>query len=75
MECRRLDRLEEEILKSDNVAVMLSYCINVSQMFVNRREYRCEVRLSLPFNEYVFKEIRFIISDLGYIIVLLESVI
>uniref|UniRef100_A0A0C9QR97 26S proteasome non-ATPase regulatory subunit 1 homolog n=1 Tax=Wollemia nobilis TaxID=56998 RepID=A0A0C9QR97_9CONI len=43
LECRRLDKLEEAIMKSDNVSGMLSYCINVSQGFVSRREYRCEV--------------------------------
>lgn len=43
LECRRLDKLEEAIMKSDNVSGMLSYCINVSQTFVHRREYRCEV--------------------------------
>uniref|UniRef100_A0A0D6QV36 26S proteasome non-ATPase regulatory subunit 1 homolog n=1 Tax=Araucaria cunninghamii TaxID=56994 RepID=A0A0D6QV36_ARACU len=43
LECQRLDKLEEAILRSDNVAGMLSYCINVSQTFVSRREYRCAV--------------------------------
>jgi 26S proteasome regulatory subunit N2 len=43
LECRRLDKLEESILKSDNVAGMLSYCMNVSHAFVGRREYRHEV--------------------------------
>ncbi|KAH9288256.1 hypothetical protein KI387_032373 [Taxus chinensis] len=43
LECRRLDKLQEAVLKSDNVAGMLLYCINVSQSFVSRREYRCEV--------------------------------
>lgn len=43
LECRRLDKLEEAIMKSDNVTGMLSYCISVSQTFVSRREYRCEV--------------------------------
>uniref|UniRef100_A0A0D6QRD2 26S proteasome non-ATPase regulatory subunit 1 homolog n=1 Tax=Araucaria cunninghamii TaxID=56994 RepID=A0A0D6QRD2_ARACU len=43
LECRRLDKLEEATMKSDNVSGMLSYCINVSQGFVSRREYRCEV--------------------------------
>ena len=38
LECRRLDKLEEAIMKSDNVSVMLSYCINVSQTFVHKRE-------------------------------------
>eukprot|EP01018_Ginkgo_biloba_P031110 Gb_01242 [translate_table: standard] len=47
LECRRLDKLEEAISKSDNVLGMLSYCINVSQTFVSRREYRREVFLLL----------------------------
>lgn len=44
VECRRLDKLEEAITRSDNVHGTLSYCINVSHSFVNRREYRREVR-------------------------------
>ncbi|KAF4355317.1 26S proteasome non-ATPase regulatory subunit 1 homolog A [Cannabis sativa] len=43
IECRRLDKLEEAITKSDNVHGTLSYCINVSHAFVNLREYRQEV--------------------------------
>ncbi|XP_044499450.1 26S proteasome non-ATPase regulatory subunit 1 homolog A [Mangifera indica] len=43
IECRRLDKLEEAITRSDNVHGTLSYCINVSHSFVNRREYRHEV--------------------------------
>ncbi|KAK6914274.1 26S proteasome regulatory subunit RPN2, C-terminal [Dillenia turbinata] len=43
IECRRLDKLEEAITRSDNVQGTLSYCINVSHSFVNRREYRSEV--------------------------------
>ncbi|KAL1807180.1 hypothetical protein ACET3Z_030248 [Daucus carota] len=43
IECRRLDKLEEAITKSDNVHATLSYCSNVSHLFVNRREYRHEV--------------------------------
>lgn len=43
IECRRLDKLEEAITKSDNVPGTLSYCINISHTFVNRREYRHEV--------------------------------
>ncbi|XP_038702017.1 26S proteasome non-ATPase regulatory subunit 1 homolog A-like [Tripterygium wilfordii] len=43
IECRRLDKLEEAITRSDNVHGTLSYCINVSHSFVNRREYRNEV--------------------------------
>lgn len=45
IECRRLDKLEEAITRSDNVHGTLSYCINVSHSFVNRREYRREVRI------------------------------
>lgn len=44
IECRRLDKLEEAITRSDNVHGTLSYCINVSHAFVSRREYRREVR-------------------------------
>lgn len=43
LECRRLDKLEESILRSDNVMGMLTYCLSISQTFVNRREYRHEV--------------------------------
>ncbi|MCO5552254.1 hypothetical protein L7F22_005766 [Adiantum nelumboides] len=43
LECRRLDKLEESILRSDNVMGMLTYCMSISQTFVNRREYRHEV--------------------------------
>ncbi|XP_062109118.1 26S proteasome non-ATPase regulatory subunit 1 homolog A [Humulus lupulus] len=43
IECRRLDKLEEAITKSDNIHGTLSYCINVSHSFVNLREYRQEV--------------------------------
>ncbi|KAJ0093402.1 hypothetical protein Patl1_25975 [Pistacia atlantica] len=43
IECRRLDKLEEAITRSDNIHGTLSYCINVSHSFVNRREYRREV--------------------------------
>ncbi|BFG19674.1 hypothetical protein CerSpe_059480 [Prunus speciosa] len=51
IECRRLDILEEAIIKSDNVQGTLSYCINVSHSFVNLREYRREV-LRLLVNVY-----------------------
>ncbi|KAL5998534.1 26S proteasome non-ATPase regulatory subunit 1 A [Asimina triloba] len=43
VECRRLDKLEEAIIRSDNLQGMLSYCINISHSFVNRREYRHEL--------------------------------
>ncbi|CAL5215275.1 unnamed protein product [Lathyrus oleraceus] len=43
IECRRLDKLEEAITKSDNVQGTLSYCIHVSHSFVSLREYRQEV--------------------------------
>ncbi|KAL7209621.1 hypothetical protein ACSBR1_031222 [Camellia fascicularis] len=43
IECRRLDKLEEAIMRSDNIHATLSYCINISHSFVNLREYRHEV--------------------------------
>ncbi|XP_028124585.1 26S proteasome non-ATPase regulatory subunit 1 homolog A-like isoform X3 [Camellia sinensis] len=39
IECRRLDKLEEAIMRSDNIHATLSYCINISHSFVNLREY------------------------------------
>lgn len=43
IECRRLDKLEEAVLRSENVHSTINYCIDVSHSFVNRREYRLEV--------------------------------
>ncbi|KAG0498309.1 hypothetical protein HPP92_002606 [Vanilla planifolia] len=43
VECRRLDKLEEAITRSDSVHGALSYCINLSHSFVYHREYRCEI--------------------------------
>ncbi|KAL8484628.1 hypothetical protein ACS0TY_027070 [Phlomoides rotata] len=43
IECRRLDKLEEAVTRSDNVHSTINYCIDVSHSFVNRREYRREV--------------------------------
>ncbi|KAJ4969279.1 hypothetical protein NE237_015980 [Protea cynaroides] len=43
VECRRLDKLEEAIIRSDNIHGSLSYCINISHSFVNLGEYRREV--------------------------------
>ncbi|XP_009628529.1 26S proteasome non-ATPase regulatory subunit 1 homolog A-like [Nicotiana tomentosiformis] len=43
IECRRLDKVAEAIVCSDNVDATLAYCSNVSHNFVNRREYRSEV--------------------------------
>ncbi|XP_043719493.1 26S proteasome non-ATPase regulatory subunit 1 homolog A-like isoform X2 [Telopea speciosissima] len=51
IECRRLDKLEEAIVRSDNVHGSLSYCINISHSYVNLREYRREV-LRLLVNIY-----------------------
>ncbi|KAH6794857.1 hypothetical protein C2S52_005334 [Perilla frutescens var. hirtella] len=42
IECGRLDKLEEAVLRSDNVHSTINYCIVVSHSFVNRREYRLE---------------------------------
>ncbi|GMJ01827.1 hypothetical protein like AT2G32730 [Hibiscus trionum] len=43
IECRRLDKLEEAITRSENVHAILAYCTNVSHSFVYRREFRREV--------------------------------
>ncbi|XP_024382538.1 26S proteasome non-ATPase regulatory subunit 1 homolog A [Physcomitrium patens] len=43
LECRRLDKLEESIIRSENASAMLSYCLRLSQTFVSRREFRHEV--------------------------------
>ncbi|KAL9232768.1 hypothetical protein vseg_007838 [Gypsophila vaccaria] len=43
IECRRLDKLEDAIMRSDNAPRCLAYCINVAHSYVNRREYRQEV--------------------------------
>ncbi|KAJ8634505.1 hypothetical protein MRB53_008772 [Persea americana] len=46
IECRRLDKLEQAIMSSDNVHGMTFYCIYISRSYVNRREYLCEVKKS-----------------------------
>ncbi|KAK8548468.1 hypothetical protein V6N13_054732 [Hibiscus sabdariffa] len=43
IECRRLDKLEEAITRSENVHASLAYCTNVSHSFIYRREFRREV--------------------------------
>ncbi|KAL1561625.1 26S proteasome non-ATPase regulatory subunit 1 A [Salvia divinorum] len=43
IECRRLDKLEEAVIKSDNVHSTINYCIDVSHNYIYRREYRLEV--------------------------------
>lgn len=43
IECRRLDKVAEAIVRSDSVDTTLAYCSYVSKNFVNRREYRSEV--------------------------------
>ncbi|KAK8579416.1 hypothetical protein V6N13_142625 [Hibiscus sabdariffa] len=43
IECRRLDKLEEAITRSDIVHATLAYSIHVSHSFIYRREYRQEV--------------------------------
>ncbi|TMW89675.1 hypothetical protein EJD97_016822 [Solanum chilense] len=43
IECRRLDKVAEAIVRSDNVDATLAYCSNVSHNFVSRRVYRSEV--------------------------------
>nr|GMC58785.1 26S proteasome non-ATPase regulatory subunit 1 homolog A-like [Ipomoea batatas] len=51
IECRRLDKVAEAIVRSDNLDAALMYCSNVSHNFVNRREFRREV-LSLLVDVY-----------------------
>ncbi|KAJ7518282.1 hypothetical protein O6H91_21G062200 [Diphasiastrum complanatum] len=51
LECRRLDKLEQAISKSENVSAMLSYCLRLSQTHVDKREFRHEV-LRLIVNLY-----------------------
>ncbi|KAM3405539.1 hypothetical protein ACQJBY_008188 [Aegilops geniculata] len=43
LECRRLDKLEEAIVRSPNIHGALSYCISLSHQYVSHREYRSEV--------------------------------
>ncbi|KAI3848209.1 hypothetical protein MKX03_003487, partial [Papaver bracteatum] len=43
IECRRLDKLEEAITRSDNIPVTLDYCINLAHSFVTLKEYRSEM--------------------------------
>ncbi|KAG8372741.1 hypothetical protein BUALT_Bualt12G0098300 [Buddleja alternifolia] len=45
IECRRLDKLEEAVRRSENAQSTINYCIDVSHSFVNRREYRHECAL------------------------------
>lgn len=45
IECRRLDKVEEAITKSDSIQDTLFYTIKVSRSYVNLREYRHEVLL------------------------------
>ncbi|XP_042047599.1 26S proteasome non-ATPase regulatory subunit 1 homolog A-like isoform X1 [Salvia splendens] len=40
IECRRLDKLEEAVVKSDNVHSTINYCIDVCHSFVKQLEYR-----------------------------------
>ncbi|KAL5713332.1 26S proteasome non-ATPase regulatory subunit 1 A [Ranunculus cassubicifolius] len=47
VESRRLDKLEESIMKSDGIQGALSYCVNISKAFLGVREYRREVLLLL----------------------------
>lgn len=49
IECRRLDKLEEGVMKSDNIQATLFYTINISRTYVNLREYRHEV--TFPISE------------------------
>lgn len=50
LECRRLDKLKEVISKSENAHAMLSYCLRLSETFVNRCEFSHEVLRLLVIN-------------------------
>lgn len=56
VECRRLDKLEEAIVRCDNIQGALSYCINLSHQYVNHREYRFEVKACLTHTEFCWME-------------------
>ncbi|KAH9571731.1 hypothetical protein CY35_02G109100 [Sphagnum magellanicum] len=43
LECHRLDKVEQAIIRSKNVPKMLSYCLRLLQTFVRRKEFRHEV--------------------------------
>uniref|UniRef100_A0A0V0HQ00 Putative ovule protein n=1 Tax=Solanum chacoense TaxID=4108 RepID=A0A0V0HQ00_SOLCH len=53
IECRRLDKVAEAIVRSDNVDATLAYCSNVSHNFVSRRVYRSEVLIVTICTPYV----------------------
>ncbi|KAL2923387.1 26S proteasome non-ATPase regulatory subunit 1-like protein A [Bienertia sinuspersici] len=48
IECRRLDKLEEAIMRSDNAPGSLAYCINVSHAYVLRLLVRVYQKLPSP---------------------------
>ncbi|XP_042036573.1 26S proteasome non-ATPase regulatory subunit 1 homolog A-like isoform X1 [Salvia splendens] len=43
IECRRLDKLAEAVLRSDNVHSTIDYCIDACHSFVKQREYRLDI--------------------------------
>lgn len=45
IESRRLDKLEEAIVNSDNIPAMLNYCQNVSMSLIYNRDFRQTVRI------------------------------
>ncbi|CAM6098679.1 unnamed protein product [Calypogeia fissa] len=60
LECRRMDKLEEAITKSENISSLLAYTLRLSQTFVTKREFRhavlrCLVKLyqSQPNPDYL----------------------
>lgn len=56
LECRRLDKLEEAITRSRNPGGRLTYCLKLSQTFVNCREFRREVLRLLVENYQKLRE-------------------
>ncbi|KAG0581711.1 hypothetical protein KC19_3G002300 [Ceratodon purpureus] len=56
LECRRLDKLEEAITRSRDPGARLTYCLKLSQTFVNSREFRREVLRLLVENYQKLRE-------------------
>lgn len=56
LECRRLDKLEEAITTSRDPGARLTYCLKLSQTFVNCREFRREVLRLLVENYQKLRE-------------------
>ena len=52
LECRRLDLLEEAIMKSPSPESLLAYTLRASQNLVHRREFRQTVTALFPVSKF-----------------------